>query len=55
MDKIVIGRVVTAIDYPSIASSIKLAVAIVIALLAVPVFPPRKVNAVHINSAIGRG
>jgi len=34
MDKLVIGRVVTAIDYPSIQFSIRLAVATVIALLA---------------------
>jgi len=34
MDKIVIGKVVTAIDYPSIQFSIRLAVATVIALLA---------------------
>jgi putative Mn2+ efflux pump MntP len=34
MDKFVVGRVVTAIDYPSIQFSIRLAVATVVALLA---------------------
>jgi hypothetical protein len=34
LDKFVIARVVTAIDYPSIQFSIRLAVATVVALLA---------------------
>jgi hypothetical protein len=34
MDKFVIGRVVIAVDYPSIQFSIRLAVATVVALLA---------------------
>ena len=45
MDKCVIGRVVTAIDYPSIQFSIRLAVATVVALLA-----KFRCSRVHINA-----
>lgn len=46
-----IGRVVTAIDYPSIQFSIRLAVATVVAApCKVSVFPPREGSAVHINA-----
>ncbi len=50
MDKFVIGRVVTAIDYPSTQFSIRLAVATVVALLA-KFWCSRAANAaVHINT-----